>query len=295
MCNLKISWLCLFVIYFELRIVRLGLSSIRTVNMGLNEFKEFSIGESECLIMKIPQVYQTSVLNIESKNVGKLVLTDRMIFGENMTSASCHIEAKVCSEYINASSINYVNSVCSLNFYVIACMEQNEVEEPISISLETRFSKSQGCNPIHPGENESCFQFGENCSDPSKCSTICQTLICSKASKTQSFCVPRSETYLNYRTICSIAYNSNQNGISYSLKDCEPNSSNRLSNPNLQVTVFYKSIAVVFGLIVLAIIVSSFYYRLKLKENGFAPFRAPNIIPEFIFPNPRKESLLITN
>lgn len=264
----------------------------QNVTMALNDNRDFNIDKSTCLTIKIPQMYQSSFLKIESKNVVRILLTD--IYDSKQTNKipTCHSNSTVCSEYDNTDNIEYLNSICSLNLYVIACTDENV--EFGAISIKSSFNKTQGCNPINRGHFEDCLSLSSDgkCSNPSLCSTKCEELSCNFNGERRTFCMPKIKDFeMTYNQFCSTTFNTKES--TFTTKKCEPNSSNQFNKPDNKESSFYKTIAVLVGIAILAIIVSSFYYRLKLKEEGIPPFNPPEFMPGFIYPRPKKDALLI--
>ena len=195
------------------------------------------------------------------------------------------------------------------------------------IIINASIDKTRGCSTIHKSIWSDCASLGSNCTDPKYCNTKCEYLKCSNNSNIAStadnnnnnstnittnnvlnnsnnnlnLCIPIMENDNDRANLCSMVIKSE--AIKMTSSKCNPSKDNINQNDNLNNSIkensssnkFFKILSIFIGVLILGIVMSSFYYRIKLKENGVPPFIPPSFMPGFVYPRPANDSLLTNN
>ena len=243
----------------------------------------------------------------------------------------CDANASVCLEHIYPSNIEYISSICTVSTYIYGCTkdidftkeENKKISKDIPyILVNSSIDKTKGCTTIQKTVWSDCAALGTNCVNPKLCNSKCEYINCSINKENESdqisnnstnvekkvensnddinFCVPLMENDNDRANLCSMVIKSES--IKMVTTKCKPSKDNINKNDNLNNETkanstsnkFFKVLSIFIGVLILGIIMSSFYYRIKLKENGIPPFVPPSFMPGFIFPRPIRENL-ITN
>lgn len=273
--------------------------SIQNYQMALNFEQKYTFNNSTCFEIKINNMYQNIDITIEAKNISKFLITNSKLDNSqsNEFIPKCSADSQLCLEYINTSKTEYLSNYCSKQIFIYGCSENlesslEEVKES-SISVKNVINKLKGCSPIQRTLWSDCASLGSNCDNIDLCSKKCESLTCSKEDKEYKICSPVL-TNQQRKDVCSSLLT--ESTVTFS--SCNPSIINKIdvvnADGNPSDNRFLKLLTILIGVMIFGIIMSSFYYRIKLKEHGVPPFEPPVYMPGFIYPRPQKEGQFIT-
>lgn len=263
--------------------------SYKSLPIILNTNKEITFPvNSTCLELTINNMYQNIDFNIRLASISKFLISNKRIddFINLNDIPKCHSESDICLEYILPNEIKYLNNYCTHSLFLYACADSNDISNA-RVNITNSVNKVNGCRPIEKNIDSNCASLGSNCINIDKCSNKCEYLNCKGDTNEYNLCVPLS-TPEKRKEICSLF---GRKVSSFSTRNCVPS---RINDTNFDEvlqpkdTRLYKLFAVIIGVIIFGIIMSSFYYRLKLKEYGVPPFEPPSYMPGFIYPRQDK-------
>ena len=273
--------------------------TLQNYQMALDYQQKYTFNNSTCFEIKINNMYQNINITIEAENISKFLITNSKLDNtlSNDFIPKCSADSQLCLEYINTSYTEYLSNYCSKQIFIYGCsedLEKNSVEvKESSIFVKNLINKSKGCSPIQRTLWSDCASLGSNCDNIDFCSKKCESLTCSIEDKEYKICSPIL-THEQRKDVCSsVLTNSN---ITFS--SCNPSKINKVdvvnAGENPSDNRFLKLLTILIGVMIFGIIMSSFYYRIKLKEHGVPPFEPPVYMPGFIYPRPQKEGQFIT-
>jgi hypothetical protein len=256
----------------------------------LDDSQEYTIIKG-CTEVTIPSNYKRIILNTNSTNVDKILMTDVNI--ANCTDANiencCPSNSMLCIKNSLADSSEFKLNYCIDNTYLYACRSDNlNNSDSSTIAISTKVIKGVGCTNTELLEETECASIGiENCGDQHHCLQQCSLAECRtdtlhKQTKVYSMCVPAETSTADIRSKCkNHAAFENHDPEIYILPctnevyiEEEQDSSHK----------FFKLLLIVFGTAVLITFISSIYYRFKINLDGNPPFEPPIFCPQFIYP-----------
>ena len=166
-----------------------------------------------------------------------------------------------------------------------------------SLTVSTAIIKGQGCQTTENVPETECSSIGlVSCKDTNKCSTECSYVECRKeltdpGTRVFAMCLPSklsdSEVINRCRNHVVFSPDSETSSLiqpQVYKKVCEKREEELQYIPKQSSHAFFKFILIIFGVVILAIFISSVYYRFKMSMDGVPPFEAPAIVPNFIYP-----------
>jgi hypothetical protein len=158
------------------------------------------------------------------------------------------------------------------------------------IELDVKIVRGIGCTTAEFSSETECASLGiGRCRDPLTCSSSCTLIECrtdkaDASTKIFSLCLPIGTKDIDIINKC-------KNHISFEDKSPEPFiiPCNRTRSQEEMLEKesshsFFKLLLVVFGVVILAIFITSVYYRFKISIDNVAPFDPPSFCPNFVFP-----------
>ncbi len=266
----------------------------------LNSLESFQYNDNSCFEIVSNNFYQNIELDITANGISKLIITNQKIniskaFTNNtLIFPFCPTDSQICLEYVNTDTISYFSNYCSLHVYIYGCKDASHPSTKNIVSVKSHVNKGVGCIPIEKTVWTDCAGLNNNCINPNTCSIKCEKLTCNSNDKSYSICTPIQSTEKRKAT-CSEFFSDSQ----VSVQQCTPSKDNKTdieeSSNDYSSNRFIKLLAIMIGVIIFGIIMSSFYYRIKLKEHGVPPFEPPFYMPGFIYPRPEKQGKFINN
>lgn len=259
-------------------------------NAQTNTDDNLNIPSNKCLEITFNTLFQHVLIEIEPREVNKMIITDKKLSisnGQNLIN--CDKNSLFCYEYIYPQKMKFSSNYCISKFFLYACSSVNNNSGDLSdsripnIKFNNKIEQMQ-CN-LYQNKEEDIFcslQNIDSCIDNSKCYNICEKLMCKSESESISLCI-KKESESSKRKICENLLKTNV--ISSNSEECKSNIKSPKDKKNKE-TQIYKTLAIIIGVIMLFILLLSFYYRIKIKNNGNPPFNPPNFMPGFLFPRP---------
>jgi hypothetical protein len=274
-------------------------------NITLDTTTQFKI-QTGCSEIKIPNNYKRLVLNINSTNIDKMVITDVKINEcketENIINC-CARNSTFCSENHKPVSNEFRVNYCIDNTYIYACTfdrennSSNQGDEnssdssnkESSVTVSTNIIKGLGCTTNEFIPETECSSIGlDVCKDQDRCVKQCSYVECRKdvadiGTKVFSMCVPSSLSADETVKRCSnhIQFKDTAPQV-YSVPCTREVTTDELRKDSSHK--FFKLLLIVFGTILLITFISSIYYRFKINLDGTPPFEPPFFCPQFIYP-----------
>lgn len=286
----------IYFFYLILIILRVKTSDIDILSFKtlLNSKNDYNIAINKCFLIKVNHLFQHITLNINSQGIKRIIITNEKIDNFNIKTL-CNSNSLMCFEYNNPKIINYVSNYCILSTYIYGC--NISLFEQGIINISSNLNKEKNCISNKNNLFVECSKLSERCNNVDYCFTNCEYLNCINNSDIQkgkiSLCIPKSKDEIK-KELCENIFTSKL--VSYESIPCESNRDlNKINSSESKQNKLFKSISIIIGIIIVLLILSSLYYRIKLKENGYPPFEAPFFIPGFIFPKPKKVNNFISN
>jgi hypothetical protein len=278
----------------------------RTMQIELINFKllldsdqEFKIPQGKCFLLRVNHLYQYFKLEIDSQGLNKLIITNDKL--ELSTGyPQCIGNSTSCFEHIFPSKIDYVSKYCVLSTYIYGCA--TEVKENVNstaiVKASTTLDQTKKCIPFKSSLETECAKLGNKCNDEKVCINKCEYLSCFSSNTDNkevfNLCIP-SGSNENRLSICNSIYPSES--VEFKATPCKSKIDYPLKeklDTESEDNKFLKFIAIVIGILIVILLLSSLFYRVKLKEDGVPPFTPPEYMPGFLFPRPKKEDVFMT-
>lgn len=292
----------------------------------LDSTRSFIVENDECFVIRINQLYQNIDISLENFNIAKLIITHTKIEEDESKYPVCPNNSTVCQEHIFPSKIIYSSKFCVLSTFIYGCANIKhdvDVNKNNTVSIVTKVNQKKPCIPLSTDNDKECASLGNNCDNNTACYNKCEKLSCynykendnstdtdsdneantDQLEKTQelNMCVPRSSDKQR-EALCRDVLSSSLN-VGFSYKTCESSFSNKkdllafqkeANNAELKnQNNFLKVLCVIIGILIVLLLLSSLYYRTKIKESGVPPFTPPGFMPGFLFPKAKKENFLM--
>ena len=293
-------------IFISLIIIKitLGLELI-SHKLLLDSEQEFIIPQGKCFVLRINHLYQYFKLEIESQGVNKLIITNDKI-ELNTEYPQCVGNSTSCFEHIYPSKIEFVSKYCVLSTYVYGCATEvkDNVNATALVKASTTLDQMKKCLPFISSLETECAKLGNKCNDEKVCINKCEYLSCfspknnstdtNENNDVYNFCVP-SSTAETKQNICNSIYPSEK--VEFKSTPCKSKNNYPIkeqTDTESEDNKFLKFVAIVIGILIVLLLLSALFYRVKLKEDGVPPFSPPEYMPGFLFPRPKKEDVFMT-
>jgi hypothetical protein len=280
--------ICLILITIVKQILTLEIVQRDTMKLAMT--KVFDVKQG-CKEITIPNNFKKLLLKLKSTNLDKVLITDLKIDkcdDKNDIANCCQKNSTFCLENLNPTQNDFRLNYCIDYTYLYACAGNNTGNS--SIQIESDIVRGQGCVIAEFIPETECSSMGlASCKDPNTCSRKCTYTECRKnandpSSKVFSLCLPNSMTQSEIENKCHnhIEFTNKKPEI-YTLR-CNRTHEDEEYEKRESSHTFFKFLAVIFGVTVFTLFISSVVFRFKKNMDGTPLFDPPEFCPNFIYP-----------
>lgn len=276
--------------------------------------EKYEIEPNKCLEIIIPNNFKKLLLNLESENLKRVLITDRRVEKCNEDedlSKCCSKNSTFCIENVMPTKNDFRLNYCIDYTYLYACtfantfnnqsIQGNDTDLEKSnntqifqapsvgyIFVKTGIIKGQGCHTTEFIPETACSSIGlVSCKDSQKCMQECNYVECRKDaekadSKVFAMCLPSKLSNEDILNRCRNHVEFEESSPHIYKITCDKKDEDYV--PDKSSHSFFKFLLIVMGIIILVTFISSVYYRFKMGMDGIPPFDPPSFTPNFIFP-----------
>lgn len=229
--------------------------------------------------------YNDKIANNENE---KILLDDNALILERFDIQSKEDMDNVLNK--NYKIVNYLTSTNTDSAKIKPNAEENIIFG--NLEIKTDIVKGEGCTTAEYLAETECATLGLlNCLDQNKCNKECVYVECRKdyedtKSKVFSMCLPQSlrDSDISLRCGYHVAFK-NSEPQPFKVNCTNTNDIYGISlNKKESSHTFFKFLLIIFGVFMLALFISSVYYRYHWTNYKTEPFDPPSFCPNFIYP-----------
>ena len=258
----------------------------------LSSDNTFIIPPNKCKEIIIANNFKKLNITLISSGISELLLTDHQIeecTNNNSIVDCCPQNSTYCMSSINPFYNYFYLYYCLELSYIYACSNNQNFTN--YLTLETNVIKGEGCQIAEYIDETECETIGiENCKNKKYCNNKCKYIEClsEKYEYLFAMCLPVNFTENDIMERCSNHINFGGKG-KYNVNICINDGDNADTGANKKLHKSIKIFLIFFGVISLAVFMSSIIYRFKIKiDINSVPFNPPWWCPNFIFPRINK-------
>lgn len=298
----------------------------------LDQEKTFNIPYNKCFLIRANHLFQHLDIAIKAKGISKLIITNEKIIDESTSYPQCNKNSTICYELIYPTQAEYQSNYCVLSTYIYGCaadkdtssnaidnnnnnstaIEQSstsdssdssnsiEIASSATINVMASLNQTKTCIPFKETLEIDCSQLGDKCANPDVCVNKCEYLQCydGEATSTDSLattnlCIPQT-TAETKQSLCSNIHPTKKVNFTSTPCTSKKESFTELEEESKE-NKFFKVVSIIIGILIVILLISSLYYRVKVKDEGIEPFTPPSFFPGFLFPRPKKEETFLSN
>lgn len=188
----------------------------------------------------------------------------------------------------NSRNLIFMNQKSDQKEFTI---DSNSLFEQVlgNIKVDVDIKRGEGCTTAEYLPETECSTLGLlNCRDQTKCNRNCIYVECRKEfedpkSKVFSMCLPSDFKDFEIENKC-------KNHAEFKEINPQPyriNCTNTYDSDNIRKEsshTFFKFLLIIFGVLLLALFITSIYYRYHCSNYKYEPFDPPSFCPNFVYP-----------